>query len=324
MDNKNLNKKQFLIRNTIIAIFGLALFLTLAFSSRNFSEKDMSKESLIPIPVQIENYEGNFTITPETVILISEDEEEMRSVASYLSEFLSPATGFELPVKQNSEENKNSGNIILSLSENSQFQKPEAYTLEVTAENVQLQASTPEGLFRGIQTLRQLIPPEVESDKVQNTEWNLSSGKIEDHPQYSYRGAMLDVSRHFFSVNEVKQYIDFLAAYKMNKLHLHLSDDQGWRIEIKKWPKLTSIGGSREVGDTEGGFYTQEDYKEIVAYAQKHYITVIPEIDMPGHTNAALASYPQLNCDDKAPELYTGIEVGFSSLCVNKEITYEL
>ena len=112
---------------------------------------------------------------------------------------------------------------------------------------------------------------------------------------------MLDVARHFFMMEEVKQYIDYLAMYKMNVLHFHLSDDQGWRIEIKSWPKLTEIGGSSEVGGGPGGFYTQAEYSELVRYAHERNVTIIPEIDMPGHTNAALASYPELNCDGKAP-----------------------
>ena len=121
----------------------------------------------------------------------------------------------------------------------------------------------------------------------------------------------------------MKQYIDIISIYKINHLHLHLADDQGWRIEIKSWPKLTEIGGSTEVGGGEGGFYTQEAYEEIVKYAAERYITIVPEIDMPGHTNAALASYPELNCSGVAPELYTGTRVGFSTLCIDKEITYE-
>ncbi len=142
-------------------------------------------------------------------------------------------------------------------------------------------------------------------------------------PKYGYRGAMLDVARHFFTVDEVKKYIDLLAMYKINKLHLHLSDDQGWRIEIKSWPNLTNYGGSTEVGGGPGGFYTQEEYIELVSYAQERFITIIPEIDLPGHTNAALASYPELNCNGKSPDLYTGTEVGFSTLCANKEITFQ-
>jgi hexosaminidase len=133
---------------------------------------------------------------------------------------------------------------------------------------------------------------------------------------------MLDVARHFFGVQDVKRFIDLIAHYKLNRLHLHLSDDQGWRIEIKSWPKLTEIGGSTQVGGNGGGYYTQEDYKEIVDYARSRFITVVPEIDTPGHTNAALASYPELNPSGKATALYEGIEVGFSSLWINDDITY--
>jgi hexosaminidase len=141
---------------------------------------------------------------------------------------------------------------------------------------------------------------------------------VVDHPRFAYRGAMLDVARHFFTVDQVKRYIDEVAAYKINYLHLHLSDDQGWRIEIDGWPALTGIGASTAVGGGAGGFYTQDDYRAIVAYAASRFITVVPEIDMPGHTNAALSAYPELTCDGKAPAPYTGIEVGFSSFCVSK------
>jgi hexosaminidase len=134
---------------------------------------------------------------------------------------------------------------------------------------------------------------------------------------------MLDVARHFFSVEDVKRFTDLIAMYKMNRLHLHLSDDQGWRIEIKSWPKLTEVGGSTQVGGGEGGFYTQEEYADIVAYAQDRFVTIVPEIDMPGHTNAALVSYPELYCTGKEPALYTGTEVGFSTLCTSNERTYE-
>jgi hexosaminidase len=134
---------------------------------------------------------------------------------------------------------------------------------------------------------------------------------------------MLDVARHFFTVAQVQRYLDQLALYKINVLHLHLSDDQGWRIEIKSWPNLTAHGGKTAVGGGPGGFYTQEDYREIVRYAGERFVTIVPEIDVPTHINAALASYPELNCDGKAPDLYTGIEVGFSSLCVDKDITYK-
>jgi len=199
----------------------------------------------------------------------------------------------------------------------------EGYELNITEEMVELKANKPAGIFYGIQTIRQLLPARVESGNTEQGPWKLPTGTIRDYPVYGYRGAMLDVARHFFSVDEVKTYIDRLALYKMNVLHLHLSDDQGWRIEIKSWPKLTEFGGKTEVGGGIGGFYTQEEYKDIVKYAQDRFITIIPEIDMPGHTNAALASYPELNVPGKKAELYTGVEVGFSTLDTHKELTYK-
>jgi hexosaminidase len=133
---------------------------------------------------------------------------------------------------------------------------------------------------------------------------------------------MLDVARHFFGVEEVKRFLDLISHYKLNRLHLHLSDDQGWRIEIKSWPRLTKVGGSTQVGGSGGGYYTQEEYKEIVEYARSRYVTMVPEIDTPGHTNAALASYAELNSSEEAPALYEGTQVGFSTLWINSEITY--
>jgi hexosaminidase len=134
---------------------------------------------------------------------------------------------------------------------------------------------------------------------------------------------MLDVARHFFTVDEIKRYVDLISAYKLNRLHLHLADDQGWRIEIKSWANLTALSGATEVGGGSGGFYTQAQYADIVAYARDRFVTIVPEIDMPGHTNAALAAYAELNCDGVARQPYTGIEVGFSALCMEKEITYK-
>ena len=197
----------------------------------------------------------------------------------------------------------------------------EAYELEIKSDKISIKAESAEGVFRGIKTLEQII---VLSQLAGGSEFlSLPGGKINDHPYYEYRGAMLDVARHFFSVTDVKRYIDILSIYKINFLHFHLSDDQGWRIEIKSRPKLTEIGGQTEVGGGKGGFYTQEEFKEIVAYAAERFITIVPEIDLPGHTNAALASYANLNCNGKATKLYTGTEVGFSTLCVDKEETYE-
>jgi hexosaminidase len=176
-----------------------------------------------------------------------------------------------------------------------------------------------------VQTLRQLLPSWGEYEAVmfqRPRPVTLPAVHIRDTPRYPWRGAMLDVARHFFPVDEVKRYIDLLALHKMNRLHLHLADDQGWRIEIKKWPDLTAKGGLTEVGGGAGGFYTQAQYAEIVAYAADRFITIVPEIDMPGHTNAALASIAELNCNGQAPPVFTGTDVGFSALCVDMDFTY--
>jgi len=170
--------------------------------------------------------------------------------------------------------------------------------------------------------LRQLLPAQADSTTVQPGPWLVPGGQIVDHPRFAYRGAMLDVARHFFPVAAVKTYIDQISLYKANHLHLHLSDDQGWRIAIDSWPRLTTVGGASAVGGGAGGFYTKADYTDIVNYAAIRHVTIVPEIDMPGHTNAALASYAQLNCDGKATSRYTGMKVGFSSLCMSKELTY--
>ena len=208
------------------------------------------------------------------------------------------------------------GDIELLLDDDSNL-GDEGYQLSITADKVILRASQPAGLFYGAQTLIQLIstPP--------NGPLSLPALSITDSPRYTWRGAMLDVARHFFGVEDVKRYIDLISHYKMNRLHLHLTDDQGWRIEIKSWPKLTEIGAQTQVNGGGGGFYTQEQYKEIVDYALSRFVTIIPEIDTPGHTNAALASYPELNESEESPDPYEGIEVGFSSLSINLQITYQ-
>jgi hexosaminidase len=170
--------------------------------------------------------------------------------------------------------------------------------------------------------MRQLLPVAVEHRAAQRRVLRVPVGRIVDAPRFAWRGAMLDVARHFLPPSDVKRYIDAMALYKLNRLHLHLSDDQGWRIEIKSRPNLTLRGGSSEVGGGPGGYFTQADYVGLVAYAQSRFITIVPEIDMPGHTNAALASIPELNCDGIAPPLYTGIKVGFSTVCVDRDATY--
>jgi len=283
---------------------------------------DLSKENMIPKPVSVVSEGGEFNLTDQTDIYVQGESAELKQIGQYLADKLNPSTGKGLEVKT-TDKAPEQGNIYLSLSENDSELGDEGYQLKITDKLVSLTANKPAGLFHGIQTIRQILPAKVEMASAQKGSWKLATGTIRDYPVYGYRGAMLDVARHFFGVDDVKNYIDQLAYYKMNVLHLHLSDDQGWRIEIKSWPNLTAHGGKTEVGGGEGGFYTQEQYSDIVKYAQDRYINIIPEIDMPGHTNAALASYPELNENGKATELYTGTEVGFSTLATHKEVTYK-
>ncbi len=282
---------------------------------------DLAAEDLIPKPLKIVATESAFALDQFTAIYTSENASGFEEVGNFLAEKIKWKTELELPVNGTAKETQE-GVIYINQSDSLEINAPEAYQLYITQDSVILNSNTATGAFRGIQTLQQLIPNESNDTLATYKVWPLATGQITDSPTFEYRGSMLDVARHFFSVADVKKYIDLLAYYKYNILHLHLSDDQGWRIEIKSWPKLTEIGGSTEVGGEAGGFYTQEDYKEIVAYAAKHYITIVPEIDMPGHTNAASASYPILNGNGKKVELYEGTHVGFSTFDTRKDTVY--
>jgi hexosaminidase len=254
---------------------------------------------VLPAPAEAVAAPGvTFTIPPGATIVTSPDDPEAARVATYLAGLIGAATP-----------RPGSGPVEggIALLHDAAVTGDEAYELEVDAHAVTIRAGSGAGLFRGVQTLRQLMPasgPLV-----------IPGGRIDDRPRYAYRGAMLDVARHFFDVAAVERFIDLAAMYKVNYLHLHLSDDQGWRIAVDGWPRLTEYGATTQVGGGAGGFYTQDDYRAIIAYAATRYMTVVPEIDLPGHTNAALASYAQLSCDGTAPPLFTGIAVGFSALC---------
>ncbi len=306
--------------NSVLLVIGTIAFLSIN-SCKQQPPTDLSKAALIPLPVSIEAGGGSFALYDQTKIYVSSESNEAFDVGIYLAGLLKPATGFGFKVLPTNAIPDN-GNIFLILSGSQTQLGDEGYELVITDEIITIKAFKPAGLFYGVQTLRQLLPMEIETKSQQQISWHVATGTITDYPRYAYRGSMLDVSRHFFGVDDIKRYIDLLAAYKMNVLHLHLSDDQGWRIEIKSWPKLTTVGGSTAVGGGKGGFYTQEQYTEIVNYAKERYITIVPEIDLPGHTNAALASYAGLNCDNKKRELYTGTKVGFSTLCTRNENTY--
>ena len=277
--------------------------------------------NIIPRPVSVTATPGIFSLTAATRLYVEPNTTEIKAIGQYLADLLKPATGFELPVQEAAGEPPE-GSIYLTTTGGDPTLGEEGYELTITPVAVKLSAYQPAGLFRGIQTLRQILPDSIENPAIQPGPWQMATGRIRDFPRFAWRGVMLDVARHFFTVDAVKRFIDLAALYKVNRLHLHLSDDQGWRIMISTWPNLATYGGSTEVGGGPGGYYTQAEYADIVAYAQNRCITVVPEIDMPGHTQAALASYAELNCDGKPQPLYTGTNVGFSSLCVDKEITY--
>lgn len=292
-----------------------------------FSEKGSEVEiNIIPKPLSYEAKDGKFILTKDTSIYIKGNTEEETAEINWIAEFirdkLKASTGFELNIIKTDKSPKEG--IYLTTVNSTEKQNIEEYNMIVTPEKVEIIAYKPEGISRGVQTLRQLLPAAIDKENVvTGVEWSIPASIINDKPEYSYRGLMIDVARHFFTVDEVKRQIDLAAQYKINRVHLHLSDDQGWRLEIKKYPDLTLIGGSTEVGGGPGGYYTQDEFKDIVRYAMQRYVEIVPEFDMPGHSNAALASYGFLNPDGKRKPLYTGIKVGFSSLMAHSEKTYE-
>jgi hexosaminidase len=279
--------------------------------------------TVVPVPASIEVAEDRLALDSALVIAVSGGDQAER-----VGEHLAALIGFtpETRPRVVAAGSPGASGAAVTLAVDAAARDrlgPEGYDLVVDATGIRIGAAAPAGLFYGVQTVRQLLPPITEWEAAFARPISVPFARVEDRPRFPWRGAMLDVSRHFFSVDEVKRYIDLLALYKINRLHLHLADDQGWRIEIPEYPRLTEHGGSTEVGGGPGGFYTTEDYRELVRYAAERHMAIVPEIDMPGHTNAALASVPEINCDGRARELYTGTRVGFSAVCVDKEETYE-
>jgi hexosaminidase len=265
-----------------------------------------SSVSVIPLPMQLTTGTGSFPVTSATKIYVDPKNEGLRAIGQALSQEIQRAAGVQPPVVAATPGKLSAGGIYLTLRQPlSDTLGAEGYKLSVQPTQVVLAANQPQGLFLGMQTIRQLLPTQRAATAV-----SLPAVEVIDKPRYAWRGMHLDVSRHFFPVEFVKKYIDYLALHKMNTFHWHLTDDQGWRIEIKKYPKLTSVGGWRDgtlIGHYTdqphqfdniryGGFYTQEQIKEVVKYAQERYITVVPEIEMPGHAVAALTAYPELSC----------------------------
>lgn len=284
------------------------------------SEQKVADYQVIPLPQEITTAQGTpFVLDGSVKILYPEGNEKMQKNALYLAEYLKKATGKDFTIQTGTE---GKGAILLTLG--LEAENPEAYQLKVNGEGVTISAPTEAGVFYGIQTLRKSIPVAVGATV------SLPAVEINDSPRFSYRGAHMDPSRHFFSVEETKSFIDMLALHNMNRLHWHLTEDQGWRLEIKKYPKLTEIGSQRKEtvigrnsgkydGKPYGGFFTQEQAKEIVAYAADRYITVIPEVDLPGHMQAALAAYPHLGCTGGPYEVWTQWGVSDQVLCAGND-----
>ncbi|WP_106399935.1 beta-N-acetylhexosaminidase [Actinocorallia populi] len=266
--------------------------------------------ALIPAPHALTVHDGSFELTADTAVSGPECH-----ATRFLTALLRRATGYAPPPSPE-------GAIVLSLDGPADLGE-EGYRLDVSAGAVRLRARTEEGLFRGVQTLRQLLPAGIESPVPVPGPWPVPCVSITDKPRFRWRGVMLDVARHFFDVAAVKRFVDRAVPYKFNVLHLHLTDDQGWRLEIASHPRLTGHGGTSQVGEGPGGHFSRADFAEIVAYAAAHHMTVVPEIDLPGHTQAAMASYPHLAPEGVTPELYRGIDVGFSQLAVHKPTTYD-
>lgn len=275
--------------------------------------------NIIPQPVSIVQNEGSFKLNNKTKFFAPTT--EAKTLAEYFTAKLQTSTGLPFGTVE-----KDGTNAIALLIDESLSLNDEGYTLDVTTKNAVIKAKSAQGLFYGMQTFLQLLPAEVESQSLVNgISWEAPAVAISDEPRFGYRGIMLDPCRHFIPVENIKKQLDVLSLFKINRFHWHLTEDQGWRIEIKKYPKLTEIGSKRVEGEGNeyGGFYTQEEIKEVIAYAAERFITIVPEIELPGHELAAIAAYPELSCKGEAtsPRIIWGVEDVV--MCAGKEETFE-
>jgi hexosaminidase len=265
---------------------------------------DPIRYGIIPKPKSLKPMAGEFRINRHTVILIPEEDKLIEEIAADFADRVKRCSGMDLRVSPSTSPVAVHNNIVLTLREG---MGDEAYHLSVTREQITITASTPHGIYYGVQSVYQLLPPQIYGETaVKGLKWAVPCCEIEDAPRFPYRGLMLDVGRYFMPKELVMKLIDVMSMHKQNFFHWHLTEDQGWRIEIKKYPRLTEIGSVRRespIGNTKegdntphGGFYTQEEVKEVVEYARKRYVTVVPEIELPGHATAAIAAYPELSC----------------------------
>ncbi|MHC4150174.1 MAG: beta-N-acetylhexosaminidase [Planctomycetota bacterium] len=294
--------------------------------------------SVIPKPMETKQTGGHFTIKDKTAIYFQGGSAQAKTVAKYLAETLRPATGLSLVVLEQSKAKPPLDSFLLTTENSDCGLGNEGYELTVTENGVVLRAPNQAGLFYGVQTIRHLLPAQIESKKkVVGTCWKLPCVQIKDQPRFAWRGSLLDSCRQFMSVPFVKRYIDLLAYHKMNRFHWHLTDDPGWRVEIKKYPKLTEIGAWRNSGhgklrtsddppqtdEIYGGYYSQQDIKDIVQYAASRHVTVVPEIEMPGHSSSALAAYPELSCTGGPFKVQNTMGISKDVYCAGNEKTFE-
>jgi len=309
------------------------MIFLIAGCNSGFSSDNKNAYAIIPAPVSLVPMNGSFTFSKKSKIILSVINNETKLAADYLALLIKNPTGLSIPVEEGSKSISRS----VFMSFDSSIVNNEGYVLKITPEIIDIKAKSAVGMFYAVQTIRQLLPVEVENGKIiKGLVLSVPACEIKDEPGFVYRGMHLDVGRHLFPVAYIKRYIDMMALHKMNTFHWHLTEDQGWRIEIKKYPRLTKIGGFRketlvgsgnekpQVFDDKpyGGFYTQEEVKDIVAYAKSKFITIIPEIEMPGHSSAALAAYPEFSCTGGPIEVATKWGVFPDVYCAGKDATF--
>ena len=309
--------------------------IVIAMVATNVIPGSLAAPALLPVPQKFEQRDGVFELGPETRVRV---DSTAKDTGQYLAERLRRSTGFPLNVSTTSKAQVNKGEILLT-TKGASASQVEGYELNVAPDSVVIWAADSAGLFYGVQTFLQLLPPEIFSAQpVRTKDWQVPCVRIQDQPRFAWRGFMLDVSRHFFNKEEIKEVLDVMAMHKLNTFHWHLTDDQGWRIQIKKYPRLTEVGAWRKtVGfgldpktsmaygadGRYGGFYTRADVREVVACARSRHITIVPEIEMPGHASAALSAYPQYSCTggpyntDLAGGIFAGV------YCAGKDETFE-
>jgi hexosaminidase len=318
--------------------FSLVVMMLVLWACQNSREPAKNNEELaiIPQPVKVTLNSGNFTIKKNTVIYSKSKESE--AVAKYLSDQLNAVTGLSVHIKEGTGKGIS---LVIPETEEKALGK-EGYRLNITPLSIEIAANNSIGIFYGIQTLLQMLPPQMKNSALQDGgEQKIQCAEIEDIPRFKWRGLLLDVSRHFFTIDEVKRLIDQMSVYKFNILQLHLTDDQGWRLEIKELPELTKTGAWRvprtglwwdreppQEGEaaTYGGFYSQEEIRDLVAYAATRHVNILPEIEAPGHSLAAIASYPYLSSTGLKYKVNPGSQfyrIDDNSLCAGKESTYE-